>query len=139
MDNFTHLKPDELAAKLAQTTRERDYFVNQAEVYNEYVNALQAEIDRRALDGYFDAHPDLPRIEAGSKIQVTPEMVFHYGGGQQSIGKTIAVRWVGFTTDGAISVDLGTKERPAFAEVIRARLAYLASTANAPSGEQEAQ
>ena len=52
--------------------------LNGSLAYYQSVSAqIQAELDRRTLEDYWTAHPDLIRLEVGDKLQITEEFHKH--------------------------------------------------------------
>lgn len=59
-----------------QKTIATDAIAEHQQLVSEYqmiVRDIQIELDRRALAAYWEAHPDLVRVQVGDKVMLTPE------------------------------------------------------------------
>lgn len=128
MNEYADWTDERIDNERAQAEAEIDRLMIQVNLNAAIVANLKAEIDRRRISEYFDRHPDLPRFGAGDKIVVTQEMIDHYGGSQDNIGRVLTIKRMGYDEDGIIDIDLGTFARPQFSSVLKARRAYLAAT-----------
>lgn len=92
---------------------------------NGEISLHTAELDRRAIDAYWQAHPEQTRVNVGDRLQITQDMVQEYGGSMDNVGRIMTVKQLTIRQDGLLNIDLGTIARPTLDFVIQARRAYL--------------
>lgn len=96
-----------------------------------YINEYQVILDRRALESYWKAHPNLLRLEVGDEILLTPEYVEWYESNTGQYSRYHAGEICHIST--VISVEgkprfIGTKEfggRIPYGLTLKMRRAYL--------------
>ena len=117
----------DLRDEIQRITRLAENHESIAAGHRREIAAIQAEIARRELDAYWEAHPQLTRVAVGDKVVVTAEIVDKYGGGNEAVGKVITVRSINLEYADTTAVSFGVKSDVSIAEASGMRSAYLAA------------
>lgn len=89
-----------------------------AREWRESAAALQAQLDRRQLEAFWESHP-------GERLEVGMEVVDAYGGADKSVGKTLRITRINLDSGKAVSVAFGVRTVVSVEECQRMRQAWV--------------
>lgn len=86
MNSYDGYSDSYIQKMIENQTKSIEQHQQSIDVLSSNVKEAQAELDRRTLEAYWTAHPDLTRVAVGDKLLVTEEYIdyFRYGMRQQT-------------------------------------------------------
>lgn len=133
LPDFSQLSETQLSEQIAIVRRQQESMELALETGKRLLADLEAESERRAVAAYWQAHPELLRLEVGDKLLITEEFIaskrplFSSFPSSWHIGVLCTVRKIGLK-EGSIDIEHGGGTGGVSFDLLQQmRLAYLAT------------